>query len=167
MISLAAAIAIAETAAALLSRFDLGLHWPNDVFVADRKLAGVLIEAMPDGRHVLGIGCNVNNPVSAAPPELAATVTSLVDLTDREHCRGGLLLAIFERLNTRLDELARFPQSLGRRADQLCLQHGRRLVIRVGQRETAGVCAGIADDGALLLDTPDGRQSFYSGVLVK
>ncbi|HWB11325.1 MAG TPA: biotin--[acetyl-CoA-carboxylase] ligase [Pirellulales bacterium] len=167
MISLAAAIAIAETAAALLSRLDVGLHWPNDVFVADRKLAGVLIEAMPDGRHVLGIGCNVNNRVSAAPPELAHIATSLFDLAGREHRRSELLLAILERLNSRIDELARSPQSLGRRADELCLQHGRRLTIRVGQRETVGVCAGIAADGALLLDTADGRQSFYSGVLVK
>ena len=167
LISLAAAIAIVETAAALLSRVDVGLHWPNDVFVAERKLAGVLIEAMPDGRHVLGIGCNVNNAISAAPREVTGIATSLVDLTGREHSRGDLLLALLERLDARIDELARSPESLGRRADELCLQHGRQLTIRLGQRETVGVCAGIADDGALVLDTAHGRQSFYSGVLVK
>jgi BirA family biotin operon repressor/biotin-[acetyl-CoA-carboxylase] ligase len=167
MISLAAAIAIAETAAAVLSRVDVGLHWPNDVFVGERKLAGVLIEAMPDGRHVLGIGCNVNNPSSSAPPELASTVTSLVDLSGKESRRGDMLLNVLRRLDGRLDELARSPHALGQRADELCLQHGKRLTIRVGQRETAGVCVGVAEDGALVLDTADGRQSFYSGVLVR
>jgi BirA family biotin operon repressor/biotin-[acetyl-CoA-carboxylase] ligase len=167
MISLAAAITIAETTAGVLSRLDVGLHWPNDVFVGQRKLAGMLIEAMPDGRHVLGIGCNVNNRISAAPPELASIVTSLVDLTGKEHGRGELLFDMLRRLDGRLAELARSPHALGRRADELCLQHGKRLTIRLGQRETVGTCAGVADDGALVLDTADGRQSFYSGVLVK
>jgi BirA family transcriptional regulator, biotin operon repressor / biotin---[acetyl-CoA-carboxylase] ligase len=167
MISLAAAIAIAESAEALLSRSDVGLHWPNDVFVAGRKLAGVLIEVLSDGRHVLGIGCNVNNGVSAAPPELSDIVTSLVDLNGQEYCRGEFLRNILERLKGRLDELARSPHTLGRRANELCLQHGQTLTIRAGQHESCGVCTGISDDGALVLETPRGRQLFYSGVLAK
>lgn len=167
MISLATAIAIAETAAEVLSTVDVGLHWPNDVFVGERKLAGVLIEVLPDGRHVLGIGCNVNNRTSSAPPELSTVATSLVDLTGRDHCRGALLRGILERLDPRLDDLARSPQAIGRRANELCKQHARPLTLRAGERVAAGLCVGIADDGALVLDTPTGRQSFYSGVLVK
>ncbi|HVA46679.1 MAG TPA: biotin--[acetyl-CoA-carboxylase] ligase [Pirellulales bacterium] len=167
MISLAAAIAIAETATVAASRVDAGLHWPNDVFIAGSKLAGVLIEALPDGRHVLGMGCNVNNRAKHAPPELSNAVVSLADLTGRDHSRGELLIEILRRLDERLDELARSPHAVGRRADELCLQHGKFLTIRSGSREASGMCAGIADDGALLLDTITGRQWFYSGVLVK
>ena len=167
MISLAAAIAIVETAALALSAVNVGLHWPNDVFVGARKLAGVLIEVLPDGRHVLGIGCNVNNRIASAPPELSNMVTSLVELTGREHCRGELLHAILERLDGRLNELAQSPDAVGRRANQLCMQHGTPLTIRAGDRVTSGLCTGIADDGALVLDTPSGREAFYSGVLVR
>ncbi|HET6881827.1 MAG TPA: biotin--[acetyl-CoA-carboxylase] ligase [Pirellulales bacterium] len=167
MISLAAAIALVETAAAISGRFDVGLHWPNDVFVGNRKLAGVLIEALTDGRHVLGIGCNVNNRSIGAPPELAPNVTSLADVTDRMHLRTELLMEILERLSKRLDELATQPHRVGQRANELCLQHGSCLTVRAGTRETSGICAGVASDGALLLETPSGRQSLYSGVLVK
>lgn len=167
MNSLAAAIAIAETAAAATARLDIGLHWPNDVFIGERKLAGVLIEALPDGRHVLGIGCNVNNRLAEAPPEVAAIAASLADVTEKVHSRGELLGEILRRLGERLDELSSYPESVGRRADELCLQHGKLLTIRTGNREVSGVCAGIADDGALLLDALTGRQVFYSGVLVK
>lgn len=167
MISLAAAIAIAETVAAATARHDAGLHWPNDVFIGERKLAGVLIEALPDDRHVLGIGCNVNNRVAEAPPEVAAIVASLADVTEKAHSRGELLGEILRRLDERLDELARWPESVGRRADELCLQRGRSLTIRSGHREASGVCAGIAADGALMLDTLTGRHMFYSGVLIK
>jgi BirA family biotin operon repressor/biotin-[acetyl-CoA-carboxylase] ligase len=167
MISLAAAIAIAETAAAVVSTVDVGLHWPNDVFVVERKLAGVLIEVLPDGRHVLGIGCNVNNRISAAPTELSNIATSLVDLTGHDHCRGELLQGILERFDRQLDDLARSPHRVGRRANAHCMQLGMPLTIRAGERTTSGLCVGIADDGALLLDMPAGRQAFYSGVLLK
>lgn len=167
MISLAAAIALVETATAVTARIDAGLHWPNDAYIAGNKLAGVLIEALPDGRHVLGMGCNVNNRAKHAPPELSNTVASLADLTGRDHCRGELLAKILRRLDELLDELAQSPHAVGRRADELCLQHGKFLTIRSGSREASGMCAGIADDGALLLDTITGRQWFYSGVLVK
>jgi BirA family biotin operon repressor/biotin-[acetyl-CoA-carboxylase] ligase len=167
MISLAAAIAIVETAADATGRVDLGLHWPNDVFLAGRKLAGVLIEALADGRHILGIGCNINNLASTAPPELSAIVTSLTDITGQSHSRNGFLLKLVNCLDAQFDNLARQPEAVGERANELCLQHGLHLTIRAGTREASGLCAGIAPDGALLLDTITGRQTFYSGVLVK
>ena len=167
MISLAAAIAIVESVAALSGRSDVGLHWPNDVFVTGRKLAGVLVEALADGRHVLGIGCNLHNRSTEAPPELAAIVTSLVEISDAPPDRGDFLLDILRRFDARLDELSRSPELVGHRANELCLQLGARLTLRTGTRQVSGICTGIAHDGALLLDTLAGRESFYSGVLVK
>ncbi|MGH7135199.1 MAG: biotin--[acetyl-CoA-carboxylase] ligase [Pirellulales bacterium] len=167
MISLAAAVAIVEAVASCSRRSDAGLHWPNDVFVAGRKLAGVLVEALADGRHVLGIGCNLHNRSAQAPPGLSSIVTSLAEISDAPPDRGDFLLGILRRLDARLDELARQPDLLGQRANELCLQHGARLTLRAGTRQVSGICAGIAHDGALVLDTSTGRESFYSGVLVK
>jgi len=166
MISLAAALAVVETSAPRAPEARLGLHWPNDVFASGRKLAGVLVEALADGRHILGIGWNVNNSLSQAPPELAAIVTSLGDLSRGPHDRTLLLVEALSRLNVLLESLAKQPEAVGRRADDACLQRGRTLTIEAGHRRTTGVCAGIALDGALLLDTPSGRQSHYSGVLI-
>ncbi len=167
MLPLAAAVAIAESVVSLAPRQATGIHWPNDVFVADRKLAGILVEALPGGRHILGFGCNVNNSLAQAPAELQAIVTSLADLTGRAHHRTAFLLEVLERLKDRLGQLSREPESVGRRADELCLQRGRVLTILSGNRRSSGVCAGIAPDGALLLETPLGPETHYSGVLVK
>ena len=44
------------------------LKWPNDVLVADRKLAGILAEQSPDGDAVIiGVGVNVSTPADALP----------------------------------------------------------------------------------------------------
>src|SRR5580658_3028936 len=85
MISLASAITIVEAANPRIAPYSAGIHWPNDVFVGRRKLAGILVEALPDGRHILGIGVNVNNSVDAAPEELAELVATMLDLTRRRH----------------------------------------------------------------------------------
>lgn len=167
MLSLATAVAVIETIAPLVPQEEVGLHWPNDVFAAGRKLAGILVEVLPDGRHIVGVGCNVNNGACSAPEELTGTVVTLADLSGRSHDRTHLLLIVLERFAETLDVLAQKPASLGRRADGLCLQHGRQLTLVAGSRRTVGLCAGIGDDGALLLDTAAGRERFYSGVLIR
>jgi BirA family biotin operon repressor/biotin-[acetyl-CoA-carboxylase] ligase len=167
MIALAAAVSVVETIDARLAHHPVGLHWPNDVFVGDRKLAGVLVETLADGRHVVGIGCNVNNTVEHAPEELASIVTTLRDLTTLEHDRTSVLVDLIGHFEQRLEQLGTVPYELGRECDQRCLQHGRTLTIEIGGVRTTGVCAGIAEDGSLLLDTAEGPRRFYSGVLIK
>lgn len=169
MISLAAAVAIVETIAPLVSQAQArpGIHWPNDVFAGGRKLAGILVESLADGRHVIGIGINVNNYAALAPPELQATITSLADLAGREHDRTSLLVELLGSLDAAMKELIRSPAELARRADSRCLQHGQKLSIETAGIVQSGICAGIADDGALVLDTPGGTKNIYSGVLVK
>jgi len=163
--SLVAALAVIDAVAPRLPGHVVGLHWPNDVFAAGRKLAGILIDVLPDGRHVLGIGMNINNSLAHAPPDVQARATSLFELTGSRHDRTDLLLAIVERLEARFRQLAGSPDELGREFHERCLQVGSRLTIRAGSQSASGTCAGIAADGALLIETPAGRQRFYSGVL--
>src|ERR1051326_4484564 len=62
---------------------------PNDVYIGDRKIAGVLVEmrAQQNAPHVaiVGVGLNVNHSVTDFPEELRRRATSLAIL------RGGLL----------------------------------------------------------------------------
>ena len=166
LISLATAVAIVDAVRKLVPTGPLGLHWPNDVFAGGRKLAGILVEVLPDGKHIVGIGLNVNNGAAAAPEELQARATSLLDLTGSEQSRTDVLLATLDRLWPNLGQLAASAAELARRADRACLQHGRTLTIQSGDRRVEGICARIADDGALVLQTGRGEEKFYSGVLI-
>lgn len=163
--SLAVGVAIVDTLRPLLDDQGLGLHWPNDVFVSDRKVAGVLIDVVPGGRHVVGIGMNVNNTLADAPDDVRARAVSLHDLTGRWFDRTALLASLLENLQSAVRQSAVAPQEFGARYDQLCLQHGRELTIEVGTQQTRGLCMGIDVDGALLLETAAGPRKFYSGVL--
>ncbi len=163
--SLAAGIALIDAVSVWLGDTIIGLHWPNDVFAAGRKLAGILIDVLPDGRHIVGVGLNVNNTFSAAPDEVRLRATSLIELSGQTLDRTEILILFLRAFEGMLAQLATNPAELGCRFDRCCLQIGHDLTIELANRRTTGRCAGIAPDGALLLDTLSGRQKFYSGVL--
>ncbi len=199
LVALAAAVAVVEAVAPLLPTHQLGIHWPNDVYVRfgqfqggadipvcreelahrgrqeclphqsedhltdDRKLSGILVEVLPDRRHVIGIGLNVNNTSADAPAELQKTIVTLRDLSGREHDRTGVLIDLLRRLDRLFSQLREAPKEVAARADSLCLQRGQPLTLTWSGRKLSGVCRGIAADGAIVLQTPGGVETFLSG----
>src|SRR5262249_20817478 len=123
------------------------------------------VEALPDGLHILGIGLNTNSRAADAPAELRSRLATLRDLTGHAQDHTDLTLALLDRFGECLRTLGSDAQSLGRRFDELCLQHGQTLTLYQGDRATSGRCLGIAPDGGLILQTRDGPLTFHSGTL--
>ncbi|MGQ9576315.1 MAG: biotin--[acetyl-CoA-carboxylase] ligase [Thermoguttaceae bacterium] len=165
LVSLAAAVAVVETVGPLVFAHPVGLHWPNDVYAAGRKLAGILVEVLPQKYHAIGIGVNTNCTIGEAPEELRQTVVSIRDLTGTRHDQTALVRELLQRLEGLLQQLAADPPALAARAQRWCLQHGQILAVQQGRRTISGRCAGIASDGALILETPYGQRKVYSGVV--
>ncbi len=159
---LAAGVAVVETIAPLLPGHEVGLHWPNDVTVDEKKLAGVLVEGLAGGRLVVGIGLNTNNRLADAPAEIRAQVTTMRNLTGAPHDPTALVVQLLKRLEHLLRQLGQEPAAVARRTDELCLQQGQILTAETGGRTIRGRCAGVGSDGALLIDTPEGRRELYS-----
>ena len=132
----------------------------------DRKLAGILVEVLPDRRHVIGIGLNVNNTAADAPAELRGTVATLRDLARREHDRTKVLVDLLRHLQQQFSQLRDDSKKVAARADSLCLQRGQTITLDWSNRKTTGLCRGIAADGAILLETPAGVQPCYSGTAI-
>jgi BirA family biotin operon repressor/biotin-[acetyl-CoA-carboxylase] ligase len=165
LVSLAAAVAVVEAVGPLLPSIPVGIRWPNDVVAGGGKLAGILVEGLPEGRLVVGIGVNTNCSLAEAPPELRRTATTLLELTGVRHEQTGILVALLGCLEKAFGQLASQPDRIGAEADALCLWRGKTLNLLVGDQAITGRCDGIAPDGALILDTPQGRQTLYSGVV--
>jgi BirA family transcriptional regulator, biotin operon repressor / biotin---[acetyl-CoA-carboxylase] ligase len=165
LVALAAGVAIVEAVTPLTPEHVIGIHWPNDVMADGRKLAGVLVEVLAGGRPIVGIGINTNNTAADAPPELQPVVATLHDMLRRACDPTEILVALLTRLEGYLAALTTAPERLTARADALCLQRGMTLAVENDRQVIVGRCAGIAPDGALLLDTPDGQRRFYSGIV--
>ena len=141
--SLAAGVAVVSAVRPALYPHNVGLHWPNDVFVDGRKLSGILINVLADGRHILGIGLNVNNRLDDAPPDVRRRATSMIDLTGHRHDRTGVLVALVGEL-ARVLPHSGADGSLGAQFQELCLQTGEVLEVVAGGRSILGRCLGIA-----------------------
>ena len=72
---------------------------PNDVFLNDKKVSGILVERMASGHLIIGIGVNVNNSAGSFPPEIRNTATSLRIESGRDFDLGGFLNRLISELN--------------------------------------------------------------------
>jgi BirA family transcriptional regulator, biotin operon repressor / biotin---[acetyl-CoA-carboxylase] ligase len=166
LISLAAGLSVIETVRPLLPNQQVGIHWPNDIIAASRKLAGILVEILPDGRIIIGIGINTNNSSADAPADLAPTVATLLDLTYTRHDHTEILIKLLGHLEKHLMMLNKDSTQLTVQAHALCLQRDKKITLQIGQQTVTGLCQGIAANGALLLETSEGLRSFFSGVII-
>ena len=167
LLPLLTGMAILRTGQSLLPDADFKLKWPNDVYLANQKLAGVLIEvpSQSSGQAVIGVGLNVNNSFAEAPDELSATGTSLVDHSKLPHRRIEILRTLMQDFELLLNSFAAGRTFLNAWPEH-CLLTGKRVTLQAGSTEVAGRCNGIDVNGALILETAAGRESFFGGVVL-
>jgi BirA family biotin operon repressor/biotin-[acetyl-CoA-carboxylase] ligase len=165
LISLAIGVALIDALAPLVPGHEIGIHWPNDVILDGRKLAGVLVEVMSGGQVVIGVGINTDNTAADAPVEVRPRVATLFDANGRKHDATALLIAVLNDLEKRIAELASAPEQITARTHELCLQRGTKLQVCRSRQVIQGVCQGIAADGALVLEVDGQSQAIYSGTV--
>ncbi|WP_123724302.1 bifunctional biotin--[acetyl-CoA-carboxylase] ligase/biotin operon repressor BirA [Pseudomonas protegens] len=141
-----------------------GLKWPNDVLVAQKKIAGILLELVGDPADVchvvLGVGINVNmQSTNDVDQEWTSVRLEAGKLVDRNH--------LVARLN---DVLASYLERHQRRGfsaiqeewEQNHLWQGRAVSLIAGVNKVDGVVVGIDRQGALRLNV-EGEEKVYSG----
>ena len=163
--SLACGVALAEAVRELEPAVTAAVRWPNDVEVAGRKLAGILVETAGSGRVIFGIGLNSNGTVRDAPAALRHRVVTIPDMSGRPLGRQRLLVAFLPKLFALVRAQAADPDTLVRRYRPLCCLTGREVVVHVGHERHTGLCRGIAPGGALVVETAAGIETITSGSL--
>lgn len=165
-LSLAIGVALARELESL-GIGEVALKWPNDLLLNGRKLAGILIELVPGPRPqaaVIGVGMNLRLP-RAMPEELRRMAAALTE-ADVILPAANILLA--RLLATLHEQLQGFSVSgfAGIRAQWLARHAYMGQAVAVISDFAApieGLCRGIDDDGALLLETATGVQRIISG----
>ena len=125
---------------------DCRIKWPNDVWIDERKVAGVLIEARLPDWAVIGIGINVAIPPDEFPDDLRWPATSVGGNASVDDVREAICAALDHWTSAGrarvLDAFADRDALLGRRVDW---------------EEGAGVARGVDGDGNLTVEVADGE----------
>ena len=148
LLPLAVPLAVCEAVEAVAGH-ECRIKWPNDVWIGERKAAGVLIEARPAQWAVIGIGINVSIEPEEFPGDLRWPATSIgcgVEL-------GELRFALCEALGSWADAADEAVLAAYRERDALA---GRQ-VAWDGAGDGEGVAAGIDERGNLLVERAGGE----------
>ena len=161
MVTMAGSIAIAR---AIRKEYNLSalIKWPNDIFVGDKKVGGLLLElaAEADTVHysLLGIGIDANISLDDLPPNLKGTVTSLEAEVGHEIDRVALLARVLREFELRYQQLEDEEyDSIIREWKSLSLTLDQRVAIRTINKTFEGEAIDIDDRGALIIRRDNGR----------
>lgn len=164
-LSLLIGLGIGSGLQSFASGSELQLKWPNDVYLDDKKVCGILIETVPELSNVLvvGFGVNVNNSLADAPDEIQKRGTSLVDLMGTTVSKQDVLISILNSLEQIMAYYTRHAESLLNDWRKHCFLSGKQVAVEAGHQTVAGLCHGIDDHGALTISNPDGIHNFFAG----
>uniref|UniRef100_UPI000B363B7E bifunctional biotin--[acetyl-CoA-carboxylase] ligase/biotin operon repressor BirA n=1 Tax=Thaumasiovibrio occultus TaxID=1891184 RepID=UPI000B363B7E len=165
-LSLAVGIIAAETLREQTGA-DVRVKWPNDLYVNDKKLAGILVElsgqAGETAHVIVGMGINMAMPTDIDTP-IDQPWTSVADVGQNMPSRNELLASLIERLREGLahyerEGLAAFTS----RWNLLDNYIDRRVTLIIGPNTVSGIARGINEQGALLLENENGDITPYIG----
>jgi BirA family biotin operon repressor/biotin-[acetyl-CoA-carboxylase] ligase len=130
------------------------LRWPNDVMLAGKKVAGILVQ-VADGNAIAGIGINVNH--ISFPPELASEATSLRIHTGAPVSSTDILLHLLPAIDTFVELDQDTILRLFTRASTYAA--GRRVTVAQPDGIIEGTTAGLDPAGFLIVRKDDGTDT--------
>ena len=157
-------MAVAETMHRFLSGMvdaAIQIKWPNDIYVGDSKIGGILIENHLSGEHIkdciIGIGLNVNQTVFVSD---APNPISMRMIDDREWNCEEVLQGLISELVWQFQHF---------RFDIIRKKYRRHLYRREGfypyrdaEGEFEAEMLEVENDGHLVLLDTEGRQRRYA-----
>ncbi|MFS1512380.1 biotin--[acetyl-CoA-carboxylase] ligase [Chengkuizengella sp. SCS-71B] len=148
---------------------EVGIKWPNDIYINGKKVCGILLESSAEDervKHVIaGIGISVNLQQNDIPEELKEKMTSLSIEAGIECDREQLLISLFKEM----EELYLLYLSEGFapirilwEALSICLHCP--IQVHTHQGIVKGKAYGMDEMGALMIIDEEGNEhKIYSG----
>lgn len=172
MMTVAACVGVARCVDRFADPFRAAVKWPNDIYLNDRKVCGMLLEASwnaPGSPHavVLGVGLNVNQ--EEFPDAISERATSLLLETGRIIPRADLLAALLSDIEKALIQLYLDDDALRREYVDKMTGVGEHVTLRFASsdRIAEGIVRGIDDSGGIVIVSDSGPRIFHAGEVTR
>ena len=145
----------------------IGLKWPNDIVVMDKKIGGILIEVRGEASGpvdvVIGIGLNYDL-AEEAKDNIDQAVTDMCSHAERRLSRNHIMATLLSNIFEVLEDM-KLDQSLNlldewRKLDCYVERHARLLL---PNEEIEGILKGVDNQGSLLMLVAGEMKSYTSG----
>ena len=144
-----------------LQGLSLQIKWPNDLYSAQGKWGGILVEPLSPHQAIVGVGINLNTP----PVENAdQPITSLAMLGLAHTDRLTLIAELYTAIQQASQWFEHGSYNLAERFNHHAIWLNQQVEFEHAQGKLQGSFQGISNDGAVLIKTHH-VQSFYQGRL--
>ncbi len=138
------------------------IKWPNDVYIKNKKVCGILSEFSSDQDTVqyavIGIGINVNFDV-ALLPEIRETATSLNQETGQRVSRLKVMKTLLKEIDLRYHDLLHTnKRDLKKEWEHCSMVLNRHVKIISGHKVTSGLAKRINEEGHLIIIDSLGKE---------
>jgi BirA family biotin operon repressor/biotin-[acetyl-CoA-carboxylase] ligase len=149
------------------------IKWPNDLYLADRKVGGILCESRPDPDQaqpgywvIVGVGLNVNSMPEDFPAELQPLLTTLRVATGRRFDCDALLKKLLHEITTQIGRLHQQHSAVLHQWQSYDYLFGKEIIHTAGTVRIAGRGQGIDGEGGYqLLDAAGHVHRIIGGQL--
>jgi BirA family biotin operon repressor/biotin-[acetyl-CoA-carboxylase] ligase len=175
LLQMAVSLGVQEVVANLLPNRQVTIKWPNDIYVDNKKICGILIEStIADGQlteAIAGIGLNVNQTVwqSNAPNPV-----SLKQLTGMDYDLPTIYEALYKNINNKLSLLSDI-ETLKQQYRSVLYRFGQkslyalrevsmtpsRILTDIPENAFEATITDITPQGQLVLETATGSRMFH------
>ncbi len=147
---------------------DIYIKFPNDLYMNNKKFAGILLESEIEGdqltRVIVGIGINVNND-----PEdfegLEVPATSLKIEEGKTFNRAKILADILKYVEDIYLQCLEGHMDIISKVNEILLWKGKTVKVKDNNSELTGILIGLDQSAGLRIMTEDGEKVIYSGDL--
>jgi BirA family biotin operon repressor/biotin-[acetyl-CoA-carboxylase] ligase len=159
LISMAISYGIIE----FLKKFNLEarIKWPNDIYIENKKIAGILIEneftSKQITRTIAGVGLNVNQVEFKDAPN----PTSLKILTNKSYSVKMLAEKLFAQIYNNYQLLSVNKKMITERYHNHLLGLNQYLLFDDGNSKFAGKIKSVAEDGQILIIDETKKEHKY------
>lgn len=158
------AVAVAEAIDELLG-VDSQIKWVNDIYLNQKKVAGILSEAMTDVESnslnyiIIGMGINFSIPQENYPSELQEKATSLFPDRAATTTRNQLISNIWNRFFALLADQRTFLDTYRKKSFVL----GKKITFTRKNQSYLGTAIAITETGELVVDLGSEKVTLSSG----
>ena len=167
MVTLVAALALSQSIEKECG-LPVGIKWPNDILVQEKKVCGILTEMYmkEEGIDFLIVGIGINVKLKELPQELTTMATSLEKEASRSIDREGLIEALLNEFEANYQKFLACQDLslLQSEYNERLISRGRQVQVMGTSQQLSGEAVGINRTGELLVKAADGQlERVYAG----
>lgn len=159
LITTATSVAVSKAIEAV-TRIKTGIKWVNDIYIDEKKVAGILTEAVTDFESgkiecvIVGIGINFSTPKNSYPDEIKEIATSLYENKPNDITRNQLVAEIINQVLASFKNLQ--SKEFIEDYKEKSIVIGRDIYILSNNSKTKAKAIDVDEQGGLIVLTEDG-----------